>query len=420
MPGARSADRAGMLLSLRALAPRGALFARAKPFAHKCSVAHRRVGVGVGVVRANVFDALEQCLAAAAERDDARRSERAYLDWPPEDERTVFRATSAVNGDVRIAAFGPFRSLRFNDVEQGLSYVVDAGGDARGVRADDGALPYEYLRVMTAVSIGLSSWRGVDLVREGGRLMYIGLGAGAAPAFAQRKFPMCDVCVVEIDPMIIDIVREHHGLDMDVVREFSDDGSRGDGRLRVVLADCATTMRTCAPKSLDVIFMDAFDGDGEIPAHLIEDDFLSACAEALTDGGSLVLNMFNGVRGSPARDAVATFARTLARVIGPVCSFPVIESPVNVVLSATKRKQGERDRPSREDIARAAALVGEQSGFEWNPKRLVEGAFWVEVEDKEGGDMKEVVAGAPGILGKFRGRNGTIMPREFLVTLDDE
>jgi spermidine synthase len=269
--------------------------------------------------------------------------------------------------------------------------------------------------------MGLSSWRGVNLARDGGRLLYIGLGAGAAPAFAAKKFATSDVRAVEIDPMIIDVVRAHHGLEFDVVRALSDDDACGDGRLRVVLGDCATTMKTCAPKSLDVVFMDAFDGDGEIPGHLIEDEFLRSCADALTDGGSLVLNMFNGVRGSPAREAVVAFATKLARVVGPVCSFPVTASPVNVVLSATKRKHGESDRPTREEISRAAAKVGEQCGFEWSAKRLVEGAFWVELD---GGDAKEVVAGEPGgilgKLGKFKGRHGTIMPREFLVTLDDE
>ena len=58
-------------------------------------------------------------------------------------------------------AFGPWRSLRFNDVEQGLTYVVE--GEGEEARADASALPFEYLRVMTAAATGGVAHRGVDL-----------------------------------------------------------------------------------------------------------------------------------------------------------------------------------------------------------------------------------------------------------------
>ena len=122
---------------------------------------------------------------------DFARSERAYLEWDPRDERTVLERASAMNGNVRVAAFGPWRSLRFNEVEQGLTYVGDAGADAD-------ALPYEYLRVMTAASIGLCARKGLDLVTANGRLFYVGLGSGAAPAFAKKKFAACDVEVLSL------------------------------------------------------------------------------------------------------------------------------------------------------------------------------------------------------------------------------
>jgi spermidine synthase len=196
------------------------------------------------------------------------------------------------------------------------------------------------------------------------------------------------------------------------------DGGNGDDEtmMRVVLGDCADVLRR--REGLDIVFVDAFDGEGEIPSHLGEDAFLQTCGEALKSDGSLVLNMFNGVRGSPAREAVRDFARRLERWIGPVCSFPVMESPVNVVLSATKRGTGE-PRPTREEFVTATKSVGERAGFEWSPHKLVEGAFWVDATGS--GEMLESVAGGKrGVLGKFKGRNGTVMPREFENVLESD
>ena len=362
------------------------------------------------VTRASWLDAAERALRRAS--NDYERSEQAYLAWDPVDERSTHEAMSAMNGAVRIVAFGPWRSMRFNEIEQGLSYVGTGGGGADAAageaRAESDALPYEYLRVMTSVSVGLCAHKGLDLAGGGGgRFFYVGLGAGAAPAFAKRAFPATDVEVVEIDPVVLNAARHHLGVEMRV-----DGESNGDkGAMRVVLGDCASVLR--ARSALDVIFMDAFDGEGEIPRHLREESFLKTCGDALLEDGSLVVNMFNGSRGSRARESVRDFARLLERHIGPVCSFPVMTSPVNVVLSATKSKS---TRPTRDEFVALTKSQGERAGFAWQPHQLVEGAFWV---DASGEDMIEAVAGGkPGIRGRFKGRNGTIMPREFQKLLE--
>ena len=78
-----------------------------------------------------------------------QRSEYGYMehDSPAE---VLFERESDVNGVVRVVAHGPWRSLRFNDVEQGLTYVVE---DPDGTcRADVDVLGYEYLRCMTAAA----------------------------------------------------------------------------------------------------------------------------------------------------------------------------------------------------------------------------------------------------------------------------
>ena len=100
------------------------------------------------------------------------RSEFGYLEHDSEGE-TVFRARSKHNGDVRVVKHGPWRSLRFNEVEQGLSYVREthrdeATGEVTGVTADVDVLGYEYLRCMTAAAAAMcaldagADWRRGD------------------------------------------------------------------------------------------------------------------------------------------------------------------------------------------------------------------------------------------------------------------
>ena len=96
------------------------------------------------------FTAAERALDALDRDEDRARSEAAYLEWDPADERAAFERASETNGTVRVRAFGPWRSLRFNDVEQGLAYVVE--GEGEEARADASALPFEYCLLYTSPS----------------------------------------------------------------------------------------------------------------------------------------------------------------------------------------------------------------------------------------------------------------------------
>ena len=43
-----------------------------------------------------------------------------------------------------------------------------------------------------------------------------------------------------------------------------------------------------------MVFLDAYDGDGNVPQHLMAPGFLEACADVLAPGGVVVANLFNG------------------------------------------------------------------------------------------------------------------------------
>jgi spermidine synthase len=74
------------------------------------------------------------------------------------------------------------------------------------------------------------------------------------------------------------------------------------GAFCVTVRDAASYVRTLRGASVAAVFLDAFDGEGETPAHLLAPVFLRECREALAPGGVLVCNLFNGATGSKARE----------------------------------------------------------------------------------------------------------------------
>ena len=233
----------------------------------------------------------------------------------------LFEKESEYNGTVRVVAHGPWRSLRFNGVEQGLTYVfedvgvreedsTDADGGNRSNRGgdeeeertgkdvvnkeDDGTttmrvsgnssttptrrrrrngdadvdvLGYEYLRSMTAAAATMCRLdgelcllsAGTGTVGVGGqRVICVGLGSGAMPAFIAKHFPNTTVEVIEIDPVVVEAVNDHHGLTvphrkaaMGASEDWAGGGS-GDHReghrhnLGMVMGDAAEFMSQAA------------------------------------------------------------------------------------------------------------------------------------------------------------------------------
>lgn len=426
-------------------------------------------------------------LETALRRDE--RSEFGYLEHDSEGE-TVFRERSSLNGDVHVVKHGPWRSLRFNEVEQGLSYVRETRDEATGevlrVTADADVLGYEYLRCMTAAAAAMcrldvgADWTrvdGVDEKKNASRVVCVGLGSGAMPAFIANAFPELLVEVIEIDDVVVDAAEKALGLPGIRTRRAEETEEMTDkkagvepepkpptgrqeslGNLRVVIGDASAFMASAAAAvqrgeapAARAIFLDAFDGDGETPPRLTSSAFLRDCAACVAPGGVVVANCFNGVQGSKARHGAESFAVALSREIGPVTSWTV-ETPVNVVFAArsvfssalsrddeTSRKEKKKTASSknvcfsRAELRDAARALGAERGFEWDAGERVRRAFWVDVveekdafesyapSESEGKDaeafprlIRERPAGIDvNPLSALAGRMGTTMPREW-------
>ena len=369
----------------------------------------------------------------------ANRSEKDYLEHPNEESEMLFsKSSERSNGLVTVTKFGPhWRSLRFNDVEQGLAWV-----EKETERMDGKVLAYEYLRAMAAMTAAhrmlSSSSSSSDREEEEGKkrdgMLMIGMGSGALPFFMRTHFDSAfEMETVEHDPVVIEAIEQTC---------FNRDAMP----FRCVVDDAREYLETkVASGSLDVISMDAFDGGGNVPEHLISREFFRLCGEKLRDHhrsslnrrSMFIMNCFNGVRGSTAREFVHVICARLEKSIGPVMTIPVHDQPCNVIVVALKRSSEEeeeeeediRARYSREAIAQSArAAFKEGNAKEWDAGERVEGLFWVVDCDEKEKTMREI---EPNTMsdekknknkmnreGKYRGRNGTYMPKEFAENVE--
>ena len=287
----------------------------------------------------------------------------------------VLEAPGTANlGAVRVTQHGPWRALWLDGVEQGLAYDASfrrATEHTKPFAHDPHALGFEYVRAMATAavaSMGAAALEGRFLASgtsERHRALCVGLGAGSLPAFLANAFldappDAFRVEAVEIDRAVAAAARERLGV---AYRRASsaDDGAGDDFAaaletrprafdLRV--DDAARYVRLLAESNDDnargqfaLVCLDAYDGKGNIPAHLRARAFLRDARRALAPGGAVVANCFYGPPGSRAHDDLLAFCDALGGDVPGACAVRVRlvrvegqESNVVVVAEATERR----------------------------------------------------------------------------------
>lgn len=110
------------------------------------------------------------------------------------------------------------------------------------------------------------------------RVLAIGLGGGSLAKYLHAYCPSLHQTVLEINPKIIQIARSQFYL------------PENDARLTVLEGDGLRYLADHAEVA-DVLFIDAFDGNG-IPPDFCSQDFFDACANSLNAEGILVINLW--------------------------------------------------------------------------------------------------------------------------------
>ena len=223
---------------------------------------------------------------------------------------------------------------------------VEEDDDARNIYFDRTLQSSMNLKDPTALRLVYSRYTslGFTFRPDAKKMLIIGLGGGSIPKKLQKEFPNLEMDVVEIDPEVIKIAKEHFN-----VRESKSLRLHAqDGRLFL----------TRTQNQYDVILIDAYYADA-MPFHLATKEFFELAQRKLTANGIVVVNLISAVTGRSGK-----IARSIIKTQRPI--FPQIyvfaarrpdnvstETIQNVIVIATKDKQRV---DIKEIVKRAAAL----------------------------------------------------------------
>ena len=165
--------------------------------------------------------------------------------------------------------------------------------------------------------------------------LHLGGGGFTLPRYVAHTRPGSRQTVAEIDPVLVDIAREHLGL--------------VTGReLKVRVVDAGVLLERRSDHSVDLLVLDCFSGT-LVPEHLVTSSAMAHARRVLRPGGLFAANVID----APPLPAARALARVLADTfdhVGVVTARKVLRGRQggNVVLVAAQR-----GLPGRELAARA-------------------------------------------------------------------
>ncbi|MFT7579137.1 MAG: spermidine synthase [Myxococcota bacterium] len=143
------------------------------------------------------------------------------------------------------------------------------GVDQSAVRVDDpNYLEFTYTKAI----VGALSLRPAPK-----RVLIIGLGGGTLPRFLRSHLPLAEIDVVEIDPAVVRVARDHLAFRTDAaMRVHVDDGRR---------------FFEVTQAQWDIVILDAY-GANNIPMHLATEEFLEMVSRRIAPGGMVIANLW--------------------------------------------------------------------------------------------------------------------------------
>ena len=182
--------------------------------------------------------------------------------------------------------------------------------------ADPRRLGFAYMRrIADLVDAFRPPGTAIDAVHVGG-------GAFALARYIAATRPRSRQDVLELDPGVVAVAREHLGL-------------RTSPRLRVRVGDAAESLRARPDRSADLVIGDAFDGP-HVPEQLAGAAFAGEVARVLRPAGVYALNVIDVPPNDAvlAHDAVLRDAFAHVAWVGPPGVLRA-RAPGNVVLLAS-------------------------------------------------------------------------------------
>jgi spermidine synthase len=174
------------------------------------------------------------------------------------------------------------------------------------------------------------------------KVLVIGLGAGSVTKFLWRQRPLAKLTVVEIEPRVELIARQHFKLPDD------------PNRINIRIADGADFM-IATKQRFDLILLDGFDADARA-GRLDTLPFYLDCRERLANDGLLCVNLL-----SRRKDFSKSVSRLRGAFDGHAFAFPSCDSG-NAIALATANP----DPPAIgiDELKHSAAELKKSSGLD--------------------------------------------------------
>jgi hypothetical protein len=213
--------------------------------------------------------------------------------------------------------------LRFNaDTRQSVALCAlpPAGSSAANppATAQPEVLAMEYLKVLAAQALGL--WR---LLRADDadaapppRVLCLGGGGCSLPLFLARFLPPGAVVdVAEIDPAVVEAAHGHMGVAAAAAALSGRATLRVHARSAQDFLSARGEDATSALVPYDLVVLDAFDGEDNVPPELLSPPFLRALRAVMRPRAAALLLNAHGGQLPPLRvdEALAAAARALRR-----------------------------------------------------------------------------------------------------------
>ena len=150
--------------------------------------------------------------------------------------------------------------------------------------------------------------------------LILGGAAYSYPKYFLQKYPNATIDVVEIDPELTRMAREHFRL-------------KDDPRMKIFHEDARTFLNR-AERKYDVIYGDAYKSLYTIPWHLTTREAAQKTYNMLNEGGCILLNIISSLEGKPSLFLQAELA-TYREIFPYVYVFAVMDPEDLLIVQST-------------------------------------------------------------------------------------
>jgi predicted membrane-bound spermidine synthase len=160
--------------------------------------------------------------------------------------------------------------------------------------------------------------------------LMLGGAAYSFPKYFLRAYPTASMDVVEIDPELTHLAREHFHL-------------KDDPRLGIFHEDARTYINSCQEK-YDVVYGDLFRSQYTLPWHLTTLEAAVEYYRVLNDGGCMMVNIISPIQGPGSRflsAELATFSKVFDHVRIYGIDDPDERETIQSIMLVAMKSKGE-------------------------------------------------------------------------------